>query len=79
MFLQATDVGIIIIILYVDNMIIIKNNISKIQNLQTFINQNFKMKHLSRLKVYFYYFFLHLGIYLLAEKNSMIKWKQNLN
>jgi hypothetical protein len=46
LFLWTTATSIILILLYVDNMIIIGDDISGIRALQSFLSQNFEMKDL---------------------------------
>jgi hypothetical protein len=52
LFLQTTDAGTILILLYVDDMIIIGDEISGIRALQSFLSQNFEMKDLGTLSYF---------------------------
>lgn len=52
LFLQTNNAKIIIILLYIDDMIIIGNDIFRIQSFQTFLSQNFEIKDLGRLNYF---------------------------
>ena len=52
LFLHRTDKGTILLLLYVDDMIIIDNNLSGIQELKDFLYQQFEMKDLVHLSYF---------------------------
>ena len=52
LFLRRTDKGIILLLLYVDNMIITGDDLSGIQELKDFLNQQFKIKDLGHLNYF---------------------------
>lgn len=52
LFLRTTGAGIILIILYVDDMIITGDDLSGIRDLQDFLSQNFEMKDLRQLNYF---------------------------
>ena len=52
LFLRRTDKETILLLLYVDNMIIIDNDLNGIQELKDFLNQQFEMKDLRHLSYF---------------------------
>jgi hypothetical protein len=52
LFLRTTGAGIILILLYVDDMIITGDDLSGIRDLQLFLSQNFEMKDLGQLNYF---------------------------
>ena len=52
LFLRRTDKGIILLLLYVDNIIITGDNLNGIQELKVFLNQQFEMKDLGHLSYF---------------------------
>ena len=52
LFLRRIDKDIILLLLYVDNMIIIGDNLSGIQELKDFLSQQFEMKNLGHLSYF---------------------------
>ena len=70
LFIRPTDKGIISLLLCVDNMIIIGDDLSSIQELKDFLSQQFKMKDLGHLSYFLGLEITHFtdGLYITQAK-----------
>ena len=70
LFLRRTDKGIILLLLYVDDMIIIGDDLNGIQELKDFLNQQFEMKDLGHLSYFLGLEITHFidGLYITQAK-----------
>ena len=70
LFLRRTDKGTILLLLYVDDMIITGDDLSGIQDLKDFLNQQFKMKDLGHLSYFLGFEITHStdGLYITQAK-----------
>ena len=70
LFLRRTDKGTILLLLYVDDMIIISDDLSGIQELKDFLSQQFKMKDLRHFSYFLGLEITHFtdGLYIIKAK-----------
>ena len=70
LFLRRTDKGTILLLLYVDDMIIIGNDLNGIQELKNFLSHQFEMKDLGHLSYFLGLEIIHStdGLYITQVK-----------
>jgi hypothetical protein len=71
LFIRRSDAGLILLLLYVDDMIITGDDTVSIRNLQQFLSQQFEMKDLGSLSYF-------LGLEVSSDKMVTISLKQNM-
>ena len=73
LFLRRTDKGTILLLLYVDDMIITGDNLSDIEELKDFLNQQFEMKDLGHLSYFLGLEITHStdGLYITQAKYTL--------
>ena len=78
LFLPRTDKGTILLLLYVDDMIITGDDLSGIQELKNFLNQQFEMKDLGHLSYFLGLEIIHStdGLYITQAKyaSELLSW-----